>query len=518
MTIGEMKDEQITRFIQTKLLRSVYLLTALFFLINVPKGNAQLQPPTFDYGKVKLWNNPKASFTYTNKLSKRVLFLPTQYQRDLYLRVPEGYIQPGQTVTIEAVYYTEEKGWFDISQQLFVSGSDQPIALNLRGKILSFHPDAQTACPLIEHKAIAVPKSSLATITVYDKSTGKVINGVDVMLIGTSKNYFVEHTKKLQLPLENIPIGLYQLDISKVGYAPVQHVQYIGANTGNLVFELEPLPNEVVSVVVPEGHGDDKLIEINKVEESDQSAIERIRQMMDERYKGRTIIEKDVMVLKDNTDTTVKEEVVHAEVPVVPLQDFDPTGKLNSAKYASNNVVFLIDVSGSMKIQNKLEEMKLAMKSLVNILREQDKVTIIIYSTKARILLTSTPGDQKEAIFAVIDGLRANGSSYGAEGLNMAYQFALENFIKRGNNQIILASDGLFNSPDITERDIYSMAQIHLIQGISTSVVGFGQKEEAKQFMMQLASSGGGNFIQISGEQEAQSALVAEIMHNARLK
>lgn len=499
----------------------VLTLSTLFGITN--QSFAQLNPSTYNYGKVQLWNNPKAIFRYTNNTNKRSLFLPIQYQRDLYLHLPEGYIEPGQSVTIEAIYYTEERGSFSISQPIYLSGLNEPIILTLQGKILSFHPDAHTACPTIEHKTNPIQKPATASITVYDKSTGLAINGVDVLLVGSSTNYFIEHTRKLKLPLNSIPIGLYQLDISKAGYNPIQQIQYISTNTGDLVFELEPIKGEVATISVDQTtSGEDRIVQIDKVEDSDQDAIERLRKMMDERFKGRKIIERDVMVVKENADSTPqtpkKIESPTPKIDLSTIQDFDESGKLNSLKYVPNNVVFLIDVSGSMKIDDKLESLKVSMKSVVDILRPQDKVTIIIYSTKARIVLESTPGDQKETINAVIDGLRANGSSYGADGLSLAYQFAKGNFIPKGNNQIILASDGLFNTKDVTESDLFAMADANARIGITTSVVGFGRKEAAKIFMKSLAENGAGNFIQIVNFQEAQSALVAEIMHNAIVK
>jgi len=495
-------------------------LVAVFLSPTV--GQAQLTPSTFDFGKVKMWNNPKAIFIYTNTSSQRQMFLPIRYKRDMYLHLPEGYINPGQSVEIEAVFYTEERGAFSVSQPLYLSGSTEPVHLVMRGKIVSFHPDARTVCPTIEHRDDPSPKAASTTITVYDKSTGLVINGVDILLVGASTNYFIEHTRKLKLPLNDIPIGLYQLDISKEGYQPIQHVQYINRNSGDLVFELEPLVGIIPGEKrVEETFGEDRIVEIEKPEQSDMDAIERIRKMMDERFKGRKIIEKDVMVLKEGeTDSTEIPADTASQITAVPepeiiLEDFDESGKLNSKKYAANNVVFLIDVSGSMKIDNKLESLKVAMKSLVDILREEDLVTIVIYSTKARIVLQSTTGDRKEVINAVIDGLHANGSSRGAEGLNMAYDFARMNYISKGNNQVILASDGLFNSPGMSEKDFYDMSRTRLSEGVSTSVVGFGRKEQAKIFMNNLAESGGGNFIQIQDYQEAQSALVAEIMEKA---
>ena len=177
-------------------------------------------------------------------------------------------------------------------------------------------------------------------------------------------------------------------------------------------------------------------------------------------FKERKIIEKDVMVIKETSDSTITEEPVPEitqidtlvpEVDKTPKEDFSESGELNPEKYASNNVVFLIDESSSMMLKGKMDLLKISMKKAVSALREEDRVTIIVYSKHAEVRLASTPGNRKDIINAVIDSLTPGGRSYGAEGLAMSYRFAKQNFIASGNNQLILATDGLFNSPDYTD-------------------------------------------------------------------
>ncbi|MFT5723257.1 MAG: Mg-chelatase subunit ChlD [Bacteroidia bacterium] len=489
----------------------------------------QMTPGIYNFGKVKLWNNPKAELTFTNNSNKRVMFLPISYQQNLYVNLPQGYIEPGQSVKIEAIYYTESSGNFSIKQPLYLSGWGEPIYLGLKGKILTFHPDAHIACPNMGQEQKKQATSQIAQIIVKDKSSGEILNGVDVLLVGPDKNFFVERTTKKSIPLKKIGIGLYQIDVSKPGYITNKELIYINKNTQVIVIELERSPYDFdVIETIPETKEDDVVVEIEKPKESDQDAIERFRKIMDERFKGKTIIEKDVMVLKESRDSSQEvkdsiQEVVNKPSPdttgqvveETPKEDFSNTGELNPEKYASNNVVFLIDESSSMMINNKMDFLKISMKKAVSVLREEDRVTIIVYSKHAEVRLVSTPGDRKDIINAVIDSLTPGGRSYGAEGLAMSYRFAKQNFIPSGNNQLILATDGLFNSPDYTERDMCSMAQTHAAIGIKTTVVGFGKDKEAIAFMLKLSDNGKGRFITIKTQSEAQKALISEIMQNA---
>ncbi|MBO6516304.1 MAG: VWA domain-containing protein [Bacteroidia bacterium] len=502
----------------------------------------QLAPNVHNFGKVKLWNNPKAHFTFTNPSNKRVLFLPIPYQRNLYVHLPEGYIEPGETVEIEAIYYTEELGNFTLNQPLYLSGWPDPIYLNMKGKILTFHPDAHIACPNMGQEQKEEARSEVAQIIVVDKETGELLTGVDLLLVGTSHNYFVEKTRKTHVPLKRMPIGLYQVDVSKHGYMGKKELLYINKKTETIIFELER--NPMNTDVIEEQHdfddgSDDEIVEIEKPKESDQDAIERIRRRMDERFKGRKIFEKDVMVVKEPGDTIEDvEEVDTSEqfdfTQVTPEHtpentpettptdttteeklDFAENGQLNPDKYASNNVVFLIDESSSMMLGDKMDMLKTSMKRLVNVLRPEDMVTIVVYSRRAEVRLSATPGDQKDKIISVIDSLAPGGRSYGAEGLSMSYDYARANFITGGNNQIVLATDGLFNSPNYTSRDMYLMANENAGQGVLTTVVGFGKNKEAMQFMKELSANGNGSFIKVKTPEEAEDALLTEIMNNA---
>jgi Ca-activated chloride channel family protein len=150
------------------------------------------------------------------------------------------------------------------------------------------------------------------------------------------------------------------------------------------------------------------------------------------------------------------------------------------------------------------------------VLREEDLVTMIVYSSKVNILLQGEPGNHKEKIFEVIDGLSAKGLSHGTEGMNIAYANASQNFISNGNNQIILVSDGIFNSENFSPKTMYKLAKEKAeLEAIKTSAIGFGKNAEAIEFMKTLAENGSGNFIRILSENDAATVLVNEIMQNS---
>ena len=175
-----------------------------------------------------------------------------------------------------------------------------------------------------------------------------------------------------------------------------------------------------------------------------------------------------------------------------------------------SNLVFLIDVSGSMNSPNKLPLLKSAFKLLVNELRPHDRVAIVVYAGAAGLVLDSTPGNMKEAIMAAIDNLQAGGSTAGGAGLKLAYSVAQKNFVKEGNNRIILASDGDFNVGESSNGGMERLVEEKREQGVFITVLGFGTGNFKDDKMEIIANKGNGNYSYIDNLQEARRVLVRE--------
>ncbi|MDB5157537.1 MAG: Ca-activated chloride channel family protein [Mucilaginibacter sp.] len=179
-------------------------------------------------------------------------------------------------------------------------------------------------------------------------------------------------------------------------------------------------------------------------------------------------------------------------------------------KLPPSNLVFLIDVSGSMGEPNKLPLVKTSMKMLVDQLRAIDNVAIVVYAGDVGVRLASTPGDQKEKIKDVIDQLGAGGGTAGGAGLMMAYQVAQKNFIKKGNNRIILSTDGDFNVGASSDKDMEQLIEEERKTGVSLSILGFGMGNYKDSKMELLADKGHGNYAYIDNITEATKSMVSE--------
>jgi Ca-activated chloride channel homolog len=184
--------------------------------------------------------------------------------------------------------------------------------------------------------------------------------------------------------------------------------------------------------------------------------------------------------------------------------------KIPVDKLPPSNLVFLIDVSGSMMDENKLPLVKASMKMLADQLRENDRISIVIYAGRAGVALPATDGSDKIKIKTAIDALEAGGSTAGGEGIQMAYKIAQQNFMKEGNNRIILCTDGDFNVGVSSDDGLIRLIEEERNKGIYLTVLGYGMGNYKDNKMQQLADKGNGNHAYIDGLSEAKKVLVNE--------
>ena len=176
----------------------------------------------------------------------------------------------------------------------------------------------------------------------------------------------------------------------------------------------------------------------------------------------------------------------------------------------ASNLVFLIDVSGSMMDENKLPLVKASMKMLADQLREKDRISIVVYAGNAGLVLSSTSGSDKMKIKTAIDALEAGGSTAGGAGIQLAYKTAQQNFMHEGNNRIILCTDGDFNIGASSDDEMVRLIEEERDNGIYISVLGFGMGNYKDSKMEQIADRGNGNYAYIDGINEAKKVLVSQ--------
>jgi Ca-activated chloride channel homolog len=186
--------------------------------------------------------------------------------------------------------------------------------------------------------------------------------------------------------------------------------------------------------------------------------------------------------------------------------------KLDLSKAPDNNLVFLLDVSGSMSDANKLPLVKSSLNMLLEQMRPSDRIAIVVYAGAAGLVLPSTTVKDKQKIKDALENLNAGGSTAGGAGIELAYKTAKENFMKEGNNRIILCTDGDFNVGISEDKSLENLIEEERKDGVYLTVLGFGMGNYKDSKMEILADKGNGNYAYIDNIQEAKKTLVNEML------
>ena len=184
--------------------------------------------------------------------------------------------------------------------------------------------------------------------------------------------------------------------------------------------------------------------------------------------------------------------------------------EIPSENLPASNLVFLVDVSGSMYGPDRLGLVKSSLKLLINNLREEDRVAIVVYAGEAGVVLPSTSGSNKQKIREALDELTAGGSTAGGAGIQLAYDIARKNYIREGNNRVILCTDGDFNVGVSSSEGLERLVEKERKSGVFLTVLGYGMGNYKDNKMQVLAEKGNGNHAYIDNIQEANKTLVHE--------
>lgn len=236
----------------------------------------------------------------------------------------------------------------------------------------------------------------------------------------------------------------------------------------------------------------------------------------------------NLYIKKQNYDPVFKAQVFTEAEPYIgvgmyPLDGFDFSFEdalvpLSTEEYAPNNVVFLVDVSSSMADDNKLELLKESISLLVSVMRDIDYLTLIAYSNTDSLVIPTTKVKTKEVIYMSLAELSPFGKTNGLKGLQKAYDLAELNFLKEGNNQIFIATDGDFNNPGHTIDSLLELVEAKAEKELKLSVIGFGDDKKAKKTMKKMAEAGLGQYIHFTGEDKYDLRLIEEIKRQSALR
>jgi Ca-activated chloride channel family protein len=382
------------------------------------------------------------------------------------------------------------KGRFQYEIPVFTSDKNEPTTITLKGAIKDV-PSSQnnfTACPNFgQSPAEGNPLDFKLIVETIDKETKEKLGRSTVAIIQNGSPLGKWKTQMNGRFTTQIPLGITYFYATHSGYEPAELGQYVNFKQNKVTLELTRT-NEVIA---------------EKQEDSDEEIPDNTEEEVEEiEISEPEEVDIEELIVENESDETDSIGEAPPSFNELDKNNFDPS------LFKPVNVVFVVDVSSSMRQADRLELLKYSMTQLVEMLRPQDKIGLVSYATNTQVLLKPTSGENKEEILEIIQDLKAKGLTAGGAGIKLGYKQAKRNFIKDGKNQVIIVTDGAFNrNSDNYKRYIKRF----LRKDITLSVVGIKSNEHSEESMREAANLGEGRFILIEKLADAQNHLKQEI-------
>ncbi|MCB9336363.1 MAG: VWA domain-containing protein [Flavobacteriales bacterium] len=441
-------------------MKNIFFVFILLFSSNL-SAQVVFNTSYHNFGEVNKEDKKYFDFTLTNAGTVPAYILRIEEPYGIDAKFSKKEIAPDSTVIIRIKYTPKRKEHFKKDVPVWISVNNEPITFTVEGDVKTFDVNEDLACPDFKINKKPVDLKSDLKIKVVDVNTKNPIKNATVEIIWDGLVYKNLNTDKNGEVIQNLKWDNYYFVVNAEGYGTKEQDVYVNKNNNYIEFQLgEPTKEELMA------------------------------------QQDTTPVEPEVIVEPEDTIST-------KELPV--------------NLYAPNNVVFLIDVSVSMKQKGRLDLLKSSMIELLNGLRTIDKLAIVTYASSTDVILESEFVTNKAKITELIQDLEAGGYTAGGKGIKKAYQVARANFIEEGNNQVIIATDGAFNL-DKGDKGILNDVEANFKKGVTISVVGVKNEKWTIKSMTDIAETGGGHYLHIESFAQAKPILMNEIKTNSRKK
>lgn len=438
----------------------------------------------YDIGVVTAAGSDYLDIPIKNTSKEKVYIFRTDASKQFQIHYSSKTILPDSTIYMRVLFTPIAKGAIREELPIHFSCFDEPVVVNFTGYTENIPTSSNTSCPNFSQQGANAVVTFDFTVKVVDAETGVLLPGSKVELIKNGQLTEVLDTKKKGFVERPLELGYYYFIASNELYESNELGTYV--NRLNNIITI-PLKKKVI---------EEPLVVINDEVELIEEEVEEIEVVIE--------VDEDIKP-ETNEEYEVVEETADEELyPDFSLKDFRP-----------NNIVFLVDVSSSMNQGGKLDLLKASMIELAKILRPVDKITIVSYATRANVILETTSGEDIDSVISVIENLKAKGVTAGGKGMEKAYLKACNAFINEGNNQIIMATDGLFNSGD---EDVYKLARKYSKKKVKVSVVGIKNQSSHEKYMKNLAKDGKGAYANVKTYNQAKETLVDEIKSQSKIR
>lgn len=475
---------------------------AILLILFQAFAYGQVEPSTqrFNFGDLYNGSTSYTDITFKNTSDKTQYLLTIDKPRDVYYIYSSKTILPDSSITIRFKINENIKGRFTHNIDIYFSSPRAAIPIQLSGNVKQgTGSTSMTDCPDFDNQKPAYQSTAFdVTIRVIDSLTREPIKNAIVYLVqnGQLINKFVTNSKGLVT--EKIPLGYYYITAEKIPYWNNYHEGYLNFNRNYVEIELqqdETVPDPVFEPEVIEEP--EEIAEIIEVE--DTMTLDEIEE---EEIEPVEIVAVDT--LPEIQPISVVEPVALLELP-------DSVFSEDYFKY--NNITFILDVSTSMNGMGKMALLKTCINELADILRANDMVSIIKYSSEVDVILKNTMGDESELIKEAVKDLIGTGYTAGGNAIKDAFKLNARSHIKEGNNMVIMITDGAFNRGD--KDYLKTIQDAYQSKGTRFSVVGIKTSDFVTTHMKTIVDEGGGDFIRILSQDDAETKLIQEIRRSS---
>ena len=463
----------------------IFFLFVSFFRVD---GQVVFNTVKHDFGELEAYSARYVDIILSNKGTKQEWLLSVKKPVEVVYITSKQIMERDSSIIVRLHVNPGVKGKFAYDVDIFTSDRAEATKIRLTGNLREMDQNDMsgfTSCPdFTSRPGGKNPNNFDLTVVTIDKKTREELAKSTVTMLQNGQPIWENKTDKKGIIKTEATLGLSYFYATHEGYFPAELGAYVNFQRNYIVIELE-MNEKYVPINPP-------LIDTNILATNDPDPVP----------------EEIIIEIEDHLETipTEFDSSVVAELPPsftdLDRDNFDPE------YFKPVNVVFVLDVSSSMKQADKIELMKYSLFQLTEMLRPEDKIGIVTYASNSRVIMPSTSGADKDKIKKEVSAMEAYGYTAGGEGIKLGFQVAKKGMISNGTNHVIVITDGAFNR---NSEDYKRFVKKYAKYGIHMSVVGIKNKDVDEQEMRDAATLGQGHYIPIFKLADAQNNLKQEI-------
>lgn len=483
------------------------ILLLFFYLLSFQAfSQMELSTLNHDFGNLESYSNRYIDIEITNKGPKQAYILSVRKPMEVVFIQSKSLVQKDSSLTLRFQVNPRQKGKFSYKVEVYTSDKDEPHILKLSGNLLNIDlsNSALTACPDFN----SVPSKQQAkpfeyTVITIDEETRVPLVQSQVRLIQDGFQIWKLNTDKNGKITQKSSNGQIYIQAQHTGYLPLEIGTFLSAERNQIVVALKKDPNhteivvhEPIAVQLPPTP--EQPIKEQNTNHTTKQEIELVIGEPLANEDPTWTINWPKKKEKTRISTEIATDSTHSKVSFdsLPKTYFDPS------HFKPINVGFVLDISSSMAQNNRMDLMKFALSELTEMIRIDDKISLVTYATDAKVLLAPTSGMNKIEITDQVKKLKASGMTAGGAGIKLGFEQVEKAYISNGINHVFIFTDGGFNRQS---EDIQKIIKKYRKKGIQMSVVGIVNQPRDEESMREVARLANGEYIPIFKLEDASN-------------